>query len=519
MASDAGVEIDGRFIAYSEMRDRARVIAANLRAMGVVKGDCIASLMASRIEVALTWFGAMLAGAIWSPLNVSLIKHDLVTTLKNVDARVVVVDAQGAEKLLDPTVNSAAPAIRFIVGAEDAAAPAGFSPFEQLLREGKPYVPIELGPGDPALIIYTGGSTGLPKGVVLPHFACLCAGRRYVEAFGATSRDRHYATSPLFHAGGLFVALLGPMVAGMRTVIDRHFSASAYFTRMRETRATLANPPGVALTIFCRRPPAPDDRNHGVRAALGLTGQLPPEIPAEFSARFGIALVRLYALTEASGALIVYNPLDSPNPDSNGTGGRWAEIAIADDEGQLLPPGRTGRILLRPKIPDTFMLGYRNDPVATVTAFRNLWLNTGDLGYLDEDGYLYFKGREAHWLRRRGENISAYEVEQIIARHPEVAEAVVVGVPSELGEEEVKVFIVPESGATIDPSQLTLWCLERMAGFKTPRFIEFVDWLPRSSAKPEVDRVKLKSLPNDQAWDREKVYGRRLPTQRRAAAG
>jgi carnitine-CoA ligase len=517
MAADAGAEIDGRFLTYSEIGKRARIIASNLNAAGLRKGDCVASLMTSRIEVVLTWLGTALAGGVWSPLNVSLIRDDLASVLENAKPKVIIVDKQGAEKLLDPSVARYAPPLRFLVDARDSAIGQEFVPFEALLQERAPYSPVDLSPADPALIIYTGGSTGLPKGVVLPHFACLCAGYRYIEAFGARPQDRHFATSPLFHAGGLFVALLGPMMAGMRTTIDRHFSVSAYWARVKETRATLLNPPGVTLTMLCRQPPTSDERNHGVRAALGLTGQLPPEVPAEFTARFGIELINLYALTEASGALIVYNPRGSKKPESNGLGGRWAEVAIADQQGWLLPAGQVGRILLRPKVPYTFMLGYHNDAAATVKAFNNLWLNTGDLGLLDEEGFLYFRGREVHWLRRRGENISAYEVEQIIARYPGVAEAIVVGVPSELGEEEVKVFIALQSGAEIDPAELIPWCAQRMAGFKTPRFVEFIDSFPRSSVKPDVDRIKLKSFPNEKAWDREKAFGRQPPVRQRIA--
>jgi carnitine-CoA ligase len=519
MAPDAGIEIDGRLLTYSEIRQRARIIATNLRAAGLHKGNCVASLMTSRIEVVLTWFGSTLAGAVWSPLNVSLVRDDLASVVGNAGPKVIIADVQGAAKLLDPSVARHLPTARFLVGDGEGSTAEGFAPFEELLEEpAAPYSAVDLAPSDPALIIYTGGSTGLPKGVVLPHFACLCAGYRYVEAFGAKLQDRHFATSPLFHAGGLFVGLLGPMVAGMRTTIDRHFSASAYWKRVRDTRATLINPPGVTLTMLCRQPPSSDDRRHGVRAALGLTGQLPPQVPTEFTARFGIGLVNLYALTEASGALIVYNPEGSAKPESNGTGGRWAEIAISDKHGRFMPVGRVGRILLRPKIPYTFMLGYHNDPEATINAFRNLWLNTGDLGFLDEEGFLYFKGREVHWLRRRGENISAYEVEQIIARYPGVAEAIVVGVPSELGEEEVKVFITLQPDATIEPSQLIVWCMERMAAFKTPRYVEFIDSFPRSSVKPDVDRTKLKCFPNEMAWDREKVFGRKPPSGARAAS-
>ena len=170
--------------------------------------------------------------------------------------------------------------------------------------------------------------------------------------------------------------------------------------------------------------------------------------------------------------------------------------------------------MLRPQVPCTFMLGYHNNEAGTLRVLRDLWLHTGDLGHLDENGYLYFRGREAHWLRRRGENISAYELESIISQYPGLKEFAVVGVPSEIGEEEVKLFVVPEVPAAFDPADLVLWCTERMAGFKVPRFIALIPALPRSTAKREVERHVLRGMMNDKAWDREKVFGRGLPSRK-----
>ena len=150
------------------------------------------------------------------------------------------------------------------------------------------------------------------------------------------------------------------------------------------------------------------------------------------------------------------------------------------------------------------MNGYHNAAARTVECWRNLWFHTGDLGSLDSDGYLSFVGRQAHWLRRRSENISAYEVESAIAAHPSVKEVIVVGVPSELGEDEVKAFVLPAADSAVTPEEIVHWCEQRLAKFKVPRFIEFVTDFPRSAAKQEIERHKLKAMSNEGAWDRQR---------------
>ncbi|MDO8942680.1 MAG: AMP-binding protein, partial [Desulfobacterales bacterium] len=156
------------------------------------------------------------------------------------------------------------------------------------------------------------------------------------------------------------------------------------------------------------------------------------------------------------------------------------------------------------RVPHIFMSEYLNNPTKTIESFRNLWLHTGDLGYLDEDGDLYFTGRQVHWMRRRGENVSAYEIESVLRQYPGVSDIVSVGVLSEVGEEEIKAFIIPAEGTTLDPADISSWCRTRIAAFKVPRFIEFVKEFPRSTTKLEIERHKLKALPNDRAWDATK---------------
>jgi crotonobetaine/carnitine-CoA ligase len=166
-----------------------------------------------------------------------------------------------------------------------------------------------------------------------------------------------------------------------------------------------------------------------------------------------------------------------------------------------------------------FMREYLNNPVRTLETFRDLWLHTGDLGRMDEDGYLTFTGRRAHWIRRRGENVSAYEVEGVLSGHPAVAEIVVIGLPSPLGEDDIKAFIIANPQVEFDPIAFTHWAAERLAPFKVPRFIEVVPDFPRSVTKREVERATLKNLSNDKAWDREAVMGQLSSQAARGARG
>jgi crotonobetaine/carnitine-CoA ligase len=311
---------------------------------------------------------------------------------------------------------------------------------------------------------------------------------------------------PLFHAGCLQWGLIGPLVNDMTTVIDRRFSASTYLERLRETQATVIDAFGVMVTMLCAQPVSPDDRNHAVRLSVGAVHGLPPEIPREFTRRFGIPLLMLYGLTEGGGAMLTTNR--AFDGESNGRPHGWVEIRIADPIGFPLPAGEVGDVLLRSAWPHMFMSGYFNDPEKTLAAYRDGWLHTGDLGKVDADGNFWFVGRGSHRLRRRGENISALEVETILSKCPGIREAAVIGVPSELGEDEVKAFIVLEPGHQPDPAAVVAWSTGQMASFKIPRFIEFIESIPRSTAKMEIDRGALRKRSNDTAWDRQQGQNR-----------
>ncbi len=495
--------ISGQPLTYHQLEFKSRVIAQNLVALGVAKGDRVATLMFNNVEQILMCFACARAGAVWVPLNAALRGDDLTYTIRDSGSVVLVTETE-CQPQFDQIDFPEKEVIKVFIVGDDPAPHQGFS---FLLNEGCTAALPTCVPSDTGAILYTGGTTGLPKGVLLSQFSFILGGLRYRDVFMGQPGETHFSVLPLFHAGALHWALMGPYVADMSTVVDRSFSAKKYFARVRECGANIIDPFGAVVTLICQQPASELDTQHSVRVSIGVVHNLPDGIPELFQARFKIPMVSVYGLTEAGGN-ITSNRLGDHVPNSNGKAHGWAEMRIGDDDDLPLPAGAVGEILLRPTYPHMFMQGYHNAPEQTLQTMRNFWLHTGDLGYLDEGGNLFFSGRKAHMLRRRGENISAYEIEAVMGKHPAIAEVVIVGVRSEIGEDDVKAFIIPAPGAEIDCAELVKWTAERIAAFKVPRFFEIVEDFPRSATKREVERSKLKALSNDRAWDREKVMGR-----------
>ena len=512
-------EIDGRKLAYDELDALCDRVGAHLAALGVAPGDRVGSLMFNCAEQVFGWIGSNRIGAIWAPFNAGLTGDDLAYTLRDSGARILLVDSENAPKIAALPVELRADLRVFVAAPHGQEAGCeslrGFNSFDELLAAPVPPLPVmPLGPGMAAMILYSGGTTGLPKGVVLPHFAFVCVGFRYGEVLGVSAADHHYTTLPLFHASGIQLGIIGPLLNDLSVTMDRRFSASGYWRRVRECGATVIDPIGTMMTTLVQQPAGRADRDHRVRVSTGVNGQIPAAVPAEFARRFGVRIIDIYGLTECGAAMATSNIAQVPGSVGHPNG--WSEIAILDDNDNRLPAGEVGTIVLRPTVPFSFMLGYHNNPAKTAETWRNLWVHSGDRGRLDAGGNLFFVGREAHWIRRRGENISAHEIESILSAHPAVCECIVIGVPSPLGEEDVKAWIIAAAPRP-EAEDLADWCIARMAAFKVPRYFEFTDSFPRSIAKQEVERPKLKERGNQHAWDREQQRGR-LSAQGGAAA-
>jgi crotonobetaine/carnitine-CoA ligase len=253
------------------------------------------------------------------------------------------------------------------------------------------------------------------------------------------------------------------------------------------------------IPILCKQPPGPGDRDHHAR--LTACAATPKDVWLQFEERFGVRIIEGYGLTETTG-FCVTNPRDAVRVGSIGRAMDFVDALVVDDQDRAVEPGRCGEIAIRARAPHTLMEGYYRMPQQTAEAMRGGLFHTGDMGYADADGYLYFVDRIKQSIRRRGENISSWEVEKVVNAHPQVLESAAVGVPSDLGEEEVKVYVVCRPGAALAPLDIIRWCEARMAYFMVPRYVEFRAALPKTATE-RVEKYKLKQEGIGQAWDRE----------------
>jgi crotonobetaine/carnitine-CoA ligase len=334
-----------------------------------------------------------------------------------------------------------------------------------------------------AAVFYTSGTTGPSKGVAMPHAQMYMFGSIIVALTRLTSADTYLTVTPLFHGNAQFMAAYPALIAGGRVVIRSRFSASRWVDQLRENQVTVTNMIGVMMDFIWKQPPRPDDADNSLRCVYAAPTAF--SVLPEFMDRFGVeAFVDAFGLTETCA------PIMSPYgemrpPGSQGLlAGDWFEARLVDPETDAeVPAGAVGELVIRYKHPWTCSLGYYGMPDKTADAWRNLWFHTGDALRRDAEGWYYFVDRYKDTLRRRGENISSYEVEQVILGHPAVTECAVIGVPAdvEAGEDEV-MAVIATTGA-VDAAEIWAWCEGRMPGFATPRFIRFVQALPRTPSE------------------------------------
>jgi crotonobetaine/carnitine-CoA ligase len=287
------------------------------------------------------------------------------------------------------------------------------------------------------------------------------------------------------------------LLTGRPLVLTGRFSGSGFLDEMRAHGATVFNYIGAMLTILLKQPEREDDAANPVRLTTGSSA--PAERWREFERRFGIKIVEIYGLTETAGVCLA-SPPDDVRIGKCGVPVSWSDVEIHREDGTRAAPDEPGEFVVRSKQPNTMFLGYYRDEEATAKAMRGGWFHTGDRGRRSLDGYFTFIDRLKDCIRRRGENISSYEIERIVATHPGVAECAAVGVPAELGEEEVMVVVVPR-GDGVDAGELVAFCAERMAAFMVPRYVRTVSALPKTPTQ-KVQKYALRQGGFAGAWDR-----------------
>ncbi|HEX7417197.1 MAG TPA: AMP-binding protein, partial [Steroidobacteraceae bacterium] len=375
----------------------------------------------------------------------------------------------------------------------------------------------QVDPDDPAVVIYTSGTTGSPKGVVHSQRSYVLAAEAFVERQHLQPSDRLLTVLPFYHINALFYSLGGAIAAGAALITARSFSASRFWHLAAQTRATQCNFLAAVGNILTKRPRAEFDATHCIRKMYG--GPMSEEMQRVFEQEFNVpTMIDGYGMTEIPGTSC--NPFLGPR--KIGSIGKpavhprlaadFVAMRIEDDSGRVLPSGEVGELVVKTPI---LFKEYLDDPAQTAASFRNGWFLTGDLARRDDDGYFFFVARKKDIIRRRGENISGAELDRVISSHPDVMEAAAIGVPSELGDEEILVVIVPRGAVQLRPQDLLEWCGSRLAPWKVPRFIAFADALPHTpSHRVAKHRLKTDTELLARAIDlgSAKSGGERIPT-------
>jgi crotonobetaine/carnitine-CoA ligase len=387
-----------------------------------------------------------------------------------------------------------------VVGAPENAAAAGSIPFGELLEQSAARPPARSLPTDDSTVIFTSGTTGPSKGVVLSSAYCFQTARTMVSVNHLSEQERLFSVFPLFHTNARYASILTSMLldSGL-TVLHQRFSASRFWDICREEQITFFNFMGALLLILSKQPERADDADHSVRKGWGAPA--PKPICEEFERRFGVVLLEGYGMTEIGIATSnrieerLYGSCGKPVPE--------LEVEIHDVHGVAVGPGEIGEIVARPSLPSMLFREYFGMPEATVEAFRDLWFHTGDRGRTDDDGWFYFVDRAKDAIRRRGENISSWEVENVFNGHDAIEESAVIGVPSELTDEEVLAVIVLKDGYEATHELLLDFAQERLPHFAVPRYVRFVDSLPKNPQQRTQKFVLRDEGLTDETWDRE----------------
>jgi len=452
---------EGRAVSYAELDRLANAAARALAALGVVRGDRVTLALGNCVEYLVAAFGILKVGGVLNPVNPVLGAAELGYIVRHAEPRVVVTSAAHVESFRRHA-NTVTP--EALAGADAALA-------------------VGIGAEDPALLLYTSGTTGNPKGVLFTHGTSGRAGRHFLQTLGITAEDVVLAVTPLFH-GNAWGAVQTALHAGATVAFPAAFHASAFWPLVQETGATVLYTLGTILAMLLARPASDAERTSRLRVILGLGSASVRERVIE---RFGVTdVAECYGSTDAG--VVTITPIGvPPRAGSCGPPVPGVEIRIVDDAGRDLPPRTPGEIAVRSP---SGLAAYFRDPDETARAVRDGWFLTGDVGWLDEDGWLYFVDRKRDVIRRGGENVSSALVEKVLREHPRVAEVAVVGVPDPVLGQEIKAFVV--ASGPVGEDELREFAGARLAGFQVPRVWEFPASLPKT-ATGRVEKYKLRS--------------------------
>lgn len=479
---------EGRAITFAELDRRSAAAAASLAELGVARGDRVAVMMRNNPDSIALVFALARAGMVWVPVNAALRGEGLRHVLSHAEPRALVADAE-----VLPRIEECGATLRgvpvVVAGHPDAALR-----LEPMLERSAPFHAPPPASAEIFAIMYTSGTTGPAKGVIVTHRMLRLAGEGALLVAAARDGDVLFVWEPLYHIGGAQLLIL-PLRRRVVLAMVARFSATRFWGEVKAEGATHIHFLGGILQILLKQPESLLDCSHGARIAWG--GGCPVEVWRAFEARFGVQIRECYGMTEAS-SFTTFNDLGVV-----GAVGRpvpWLEVELRDEHGAPVPLGKRGEIVVRAKDPTALTPGYFRNPDATAKALRGGLLHTGDSGSFDAEGNLYFHGRITDSVRVRGENVSAWEVEHVAAAHPAVQDCAMIGVAAEVGEGEIKLFVQPRDGAALDLAELSAWLGARLAPYQNPRYIAVIKEFERTPSL----RIMKHKLPTarDDGFDR-----------------
>jgi carnitine-CoA ligase len=490
---------EDRVVSFAALDRQVNRAANGLARLGVGRGSGVAIMLPNTPEWLFVYFATQVLGAYAVPVNVALKGDGLRHVLDHSDSTVLVVHPDSLDALAG--VRAELAKLRVVVvddteGAPDHVQPAGAVTLSSVMDAPDTDPGVVIDPDAMCALMYTSGTTGAPKGVVNRYRGVNLEGLRALGGFLAPD-DVLYTCLPLFHANALWLTTQRALVLGLPMVLSRRFSASGFWDELRGYGVTTFNALGAMIPILMKQPPRPDDREHRVRVVFSAA--CPVTVWQEFRDRFGVHLVEAYAAVDGGGYVTV-NLGDGPPGSMGRSPTPWR---IVDDDGNDVATGEAGELLFAVDDAGRRRVEYYENPEASDARIRDGWFRTGDRVRADTDGWLFFVDRKTDSLRRRGENISSWEVERALDLHPAVLESAVFGVPSELGEDDVMAAAVLREGQTITPAELVEFAAAHLAGFMVPRYVEMRDALPKTGTHRVQKRVLEREGVGPATWDRE----------------
>ncbi len=502
---------------YKDMHLFSNRLGNGLLNLGLKKGDGIALMEPNSPEFLFTVFATFKLGTFTPLVNTSLKGEGLTYILNHSDAKAIIINHAYLEtfmKIKDQVKNMKHVIVNLREAPSDFKLPEGTISLQEVMEAPDDDIETEISLEDMVILMYTAGTTGLPKAVTF--YQGKLVGGNNISTMKAVfaamilqGNDVIYTALPLAHANALFISTFTAYLNEVPLIFAKRFSASRHFAICRKYNVTEFNTLGAMIPILMKQPERPNDKEHNVK--IVLSAACPKEVWEAFINRYNITIREFYAATDGGGFALANFGVVKPRVGSMGKclGGN---AAILDDDGNLLGPNEVGELVFewRDREAKQREVKYYKNVEASKKLIRQdkdgkNWFTTGDLSYYDEDGYFYYVDRKRDAIRRRGENIAAYSIENIINQNEKILESAAFGVKSELGEDEVMVAVVLKPGKTMTPEELLDFCQDKMAYFMIPRYIEFMDQLPKSDVHRILKRILKKRGATENTYDREKA--------------